>query len=258
VHAVEHGKEMSARTMIAFGGNGPLHATRVAQKIGVSKIIIPRDPGVGSAVGFLSAPISYEIIRSRYMRGDEFDVNAVARLFTEMEDEALAVVQAGAPGVRLNQQRLAFMRYVGQGHEIEIPLPAGKLGVGLGREIRKRFDALYQRQYGRTVPNVDVEIINWAFVAATPGAATCNIATARKTRKAKAQGQRKIYWGQLRKLLSVPCYQRATLQAGDFIDGPALIVEAQTTTLVSPEFNAVIDKAGNIVMTAHTKPGGQF
>jgi len=251
VHAVEHGKEISARTMIAFGGNGPLHATRVAQKIGVSKIIIPRDPGVGSAVGFLSAPISYEIIRSLYMRGDEFDVNAVARLFTEMENEALAVVQAGAAGVKLDQQRLAFMRYAGQGHEIEIPLPAGKLRVGLGREIRKRFDALYQRQYGRTVPNVDVEIINWAFVAANPGVATSNIATARRTRKAKAQDQRKIYWGQLRKALSVPCYQRETLRAGDFIDGPALIVEAQTTTLVSPEFNAVIDKAGNIVMTAH-------
>ena len=142
VHAVEHGKEISARTMIAFGGNGPLHATRVAQKIGVRQIIVPRDPGVGSAVGFLHAPISYEIIRSLYMRGEAFDAAAVRELFAGMEAEANAVVRAGAAGVRLEQRRLAFMRYQGQGHEIEIPLPAGRLGAGLGREIRKRFDAL--------------------------------------------------------------------------------------------------------------------
>ncbi len=95
VHAVEHGKEVSARTMIAFGGNGPLHATRVAQKLGISKVFIPRDPGVGSAVGFLSAPISYEIIRSLYMCGDGIDSGAITRLFAEMEREGRAVVQAG-------------------------------------------------------------------------------------------------------------------------------------------------------------------
>jgi N-methylhydantoinase A len=250
VHAVEHGKEVSARTMIAFGGNGPLHATRIAEKIGVSKVIIPRDPGVGSAVGFLSAPISYEIIRSLYMRGDVFDSAAITRLFAEMEREGRAVVQAGAAGVKLSQKRLAFMRYQGQGHEIEIELPTGRLGAGLGRQIRKRFDALYQQQYGRTIPNVDVEIINWAFVVATPGQVTRKVSAPRKRRSARPTEKRKIYWGQHRKSLEFRCYQRDNLQAGDYIDGPALIIEAQTTTLVSPLFNAIIDKVGNIIMTA--------
>jgi N-methylhydantoinase A len=250
VHAVEHGKEVSARTMIAFGGNGPLHATRIAEKIGVSKIIIPRDPGVGSAVGFLSAPISYEIIRSLYMRGDDFDSGAITRLFAEMEREGRAVVQAGAAGVKLNEKRLAFMRYQGQGHEIEIELPAGKFGAGLGKQIRKRFDALYQQQYGRTIPNVDVEIINWAFVVATPGKAARKVVAPRKLRAARPMAKRKIYWGQHRKSLEFRCYQRDNLQAGDYINGPALIIEAQTTTLVSPLFNAIIDKVGNIILTA--------
>jgi N-methylhydantoinase A len=250
VHAVEHGKEVSARTMIAFGGNGPLHATRIAEKIGVSKVIIPRDPGVGSAVGFLSAPISYEIIRSLYMRGDVFDSAAITRLFAEMEREGRAVVQAGAAGVKLREKRLAFMRYQGQGHEIEIELPTGRLGAGLGRQIRKRFDALYQQQYGRTIPNVDVEIINWAFVVATPGQVTRKVSAPRKRRSARPTEKRKIYWGQHRKSLEFRCYQRDNLQAGDYIDGPALIIEAQTTTLVSPLFNAIIDKVGNIIMTA--------
>ena len=250
VHAVEHGKEVSARTMIAFGGNGPLHATRIAEKIGVNKVIIPRNPGVGSAVGFLSAPISYEIIRSLYMRGDEFDSATITRLFAEMEREGRAVVQAGAAGVKLSEKRLAFMRYQGQGHEIEIELPTGKFGAGLGKQIRKRFDALYQQQYGRTIPNVDVEIINWAFVVATPGQVTRKVSAPRKRRSAKPTAKRRIYWGQHRKSLEFRCYQRDNLQAGDYIKGPALIIEAQTTTLVSPLFNAIIDKVGNIILTA--------
>lgn len=250
VHAVEHGKEVSARTMIAFGGNGPLHATRIAEKIGVRKVIIPRNPGVGSAVGFLSAPISYEIIRSLYMRGEDFDSGAITRLFTEMEHEGRAVVKAGATRTKLVEKRFAFMRYQGQGHEIEIELPSGRFGAGLGKEVRKRFDALYQQQYGRTIPNVDVEIINWAFVVATPGKQPRKVAAPSKIRSVRPTAKRKIYWGQLRKSLEFHCYQRDNLQAGDYINGPALIIEAQTTTLVSPFFNAIIDKVGNIILNA--------
>lgn len=250
IHAVEHGKEVSARTMIAFGGNGPLHATRIAEKVGVNKIIIPCNPGVGSAVGFLGAPISYEIIRSLYMRGDDFDHGAITRLFTEMEREGRAVVRAGAANAMLQEKRLAFMRYQGQGHEIEIELPAGKFGAQLGKQIRQRFDTLYERRYGRTIPNVDVEIINWAFIVATPGEPTRKLPTARKLRPARSSTKRRIYWGQQRKTLEFSCYQRAKLKAGDYITGPALIIEPQTTTLVSPGFNATLDKVGNLILTA--------
>ncbi len=252
VHAVEHGKEVSTRSMIAFGGNGPLHATRVAEKVGITRIIIPRNPGVGSAVGFLSAPISYEIIRSLYMRGENFDIAAVSKLFTEMETEARAVVRTGlSSSVKLEEKRLAFMRYQGQGHEIEIPLPAGKLRANLGQDIRARFDRLYRDQYGRTVPNVDVEIINWAFIAATPVADVTRVAAPRRKREPEPSASRKIYWGQLRKTLSVPCFRRENLESGDFIKGPALIIESQTTTLVSPSFDAAVDRAGNIVLTSN-------
>ena len=180
-----------------------------AEKIGVTRIIIPRNPGVGSAVGFLSAPISYEIIRSLYMRGEHFDVDAVGKLFREMQRDARAVVRAGAaPGEKLVEQRLAFMRYQGQGHEIEIALPAGKLRASLGKQIRKRFDRLYREQYGRTVPNVDVEIINWAFVAATPSAPI------RKSRGAAARTARASRW-QPQNLLGAVAKtsERALLQA---------------------------------------------
>jgi N-methylhydantoinase A len=170
-----------------------------------------------------------------------------------MEQEGRKVVQAGAPGVKLTQQRLAFMRYAGQGHEIEIPLPAGKPGPGLGREIRKRFDRLYQQQYGRIIPNVDVEIINWAFIVATPGQPTARVAKPRPRQRARSDSKRKIFWGQSRKTLQVPCYRREALRAGDFLEGPALIIENQTTTLVSPGFDAVLDQAGNIILTSNRR-----
>jgi N-methylhydantoinase A len=172
-------------------------------------------------------------------------------LFTAMAAEARAVVRKGAPaGVKLEEKRLAFMRYEGQGHEIEIPLPAGKLRASLGTTIRSSFDRLYRQQYGRTVPNVDVEIINWAFIAATPGTTVTAVSAPRRKREPSADRRRKIYWGQMRKSLDVPCYQREALLPGDFISGPALIIESQTTTLVSPAFDAALDRVGNIVLTS--------
>jgi N-methylhydantoinase A len=253
VHAVEHGKEISDRTMIAFGGNGALHATRIAEKIGVSRIVIPKDPGVGSAVGFLSAPISYEIIRSLYMRGEQFDLDAVKNLFKEMGLEARAVVQAGNTDAELKEKRMAFMRYEGQGHEIEIELPSGPLRSGLMSALRQRFDQNYKEQFGRIVPNVDVEILNWAFIAATPGRKTKSVAKPKSKKQPKPVGSRKIYWGQSRKKLEVPHFQRERLRSGDYLHGPAVITEAQTTTLVSPGFQANIDKVGNIILSSMKK-----
>jgi N-methylhydantoinase A len=100
------------------------------------------------------------------------------------------------------------------------------------------------------VPNVDVEIINWAFIAATPGAIVSRVSAPRRKREPGTDSYRKIYWGQMRKSLKVPSYQRETLLPGDFINGPALIIENQTTTLVSPAFDAVLDRVGNIVLTS--------
>ena len=127
MHAVESGKELDTRLMIAFGGNGPLHASRVARKTNVSRILVPKNPGVGSAVGFLHAPISFEVIRSKYMTLDSVCLEALNGFLREMEQEAKAVVRTAAPDSRLNTRRVAFMRYHGQGHEIEVELPDQEL-----------------------------------------------------------------------------------------------------------------------------------
>src|SRR4029434_8260839 len=139
VHAVERGAVVGQHTLIAFGGAAPLHAARVAEKIGVSRVIVPSNAGVGSAVGFLAAPIAYELVRSRQARLDAFDVAAVSDLLDEMAIEARALVEPGAAGAPMRERRAAFMRYVGQGHEITVELPNRRLTAADLAGLRHTF-----------------------------------------------------------------------------------------------------------------------
>ena len=109
------GKTYAGRTLIAFGGGGPVHACRVAEKIGISRVLVPSGAGVGSAIGFLRAPVGYEVVRSLYQRFSTFDVDAVNALLAEMQAEATRVVVAAGSGPATTETRTAFMRYVGTG-----------------------------------------------------------------------------------------------------------------------------------------------
>ncbi|MBV8509301.1 MAG: hydantoinase/oxoprolinase family protein, partial [Xanthobacteraceae bacterium] len=144
VHAVERGKDLEARTLIAFGGAAPLHAARLADKLGIRRVLIPSGAGVGSAFGFLRAPVAYEVARSRYVRLDaSFDPDFVNALFDEMRQEAKAVVRAGAPDAMLVETRAADMRYSGQGHEISVSLPLGRFDASLKPQLVKSYERDY-------------------------------------------------------------------------------------------------------------------
>ena len=249
IHAVEHGREISGRTLVAFGGNGPLHATRVAARTGTERIVVPRDPGVGSALGFLSAPVSYEIVRSRYTTLDAFDFDAVNRLFEAMERESMAVVQAGAPDAGIDVARTAFMRYRGQGHEIEVPVPLGRLGAAAAEHLRAAYDERYVSLFGRVVPRMVVEIMNWSVLASAVQAEPEPLPAVRGHGAPRAAGARGLFVDGAAEPLEVPCYRRDDLVPGNHILGPALVVEAQTTTFVSAGFEAVVDAGWNIVLT---------
>ena len=126
-HAIEANTSLGGRTLIAFGGGGPVHATRIAEKVGIDRVLVPRGAGVGSAIGFLRAPVGYEVVRSLYQRLGNLDVAAVNAVLAEMAAEASAAVAAGSFGAPTHETRMAAMRYVGQGHEITIPLPVRPL-----------------------------------------------------------------------------------------------------------------------------------
>ena len=256
IHAVERGKNLNGRTLVAFGGNGPLHATQVAEKTGVERIVVPPDPGVGSAVGFLSAPVSYEIVRSLYMLLSQLDLRAVTRLYEAMERQATEVVRAGAPGAQLRTRRSAFMRYRGQGHEIEVEVPGGDLTAFAFETLRGAYDEKYEALFGRVVPEMEIEIMNWSTVVSTEPKAPEPVPEAIGRGRPQPTDVRSLYFGRERERAEVNCYRRADLRAGDAIDGPALIVEPQTTTYVSPAFEATVDGGYNLVLTRRQSTGG--
>ncbi|WP_171175442.1 hydantoinase/oxoprolinase family protein [Ruegeria sp. HKCCD8929] len=253
MHAVESGKDLGVRTMIAFGGNGPLHATRVARSAGVSRIVVPPNPGVGSAVGFLFAPVSFEVIRSRYSLLDQLDLDGVNAVFDQMITEAQSVVAQGAAGADTETRRSAFMRYHGQGHEIEIPLRDRPLTKGDIEPLRTAFEAEYRTQFSRPVPGMEIEILNWAVRVATADLPAPPIPEAPPSKRVDPVERRPINCDLDGQTRQAGLFPRDHLTPGDLVQGPALITEPQTTTLVSADFTAQVDAIGNLVLTRNAK-----
>ncbi len=246
MHAVESGKDLDSRVMVAFGGNGPLHATRVARRAGVHRILIPRDPGVGSAVGFLFAPVSFEIIRTQYTMLETADPDRINVLFDAMLEEARTVVRAGAPDGVLTVRKVAFMRYHGQGHEIEVDLGDGALRHADLDRLKTTFEAEYSRQFGRTVPNMVIEILNWGASVSSAAPPLGEAPQAAPERPLEPPETRETWCHVTETWVDAAVTDRVDLAPGTALKGPALIREPQTTTYVSADFSAQVDGFGNI------------
>lgn len=248
VHAVERGAVVAEHTLIAFGGAAPLHAARVAEKIGVQRVIVPPNAGVGSAVGFLAAPVSYELVRSRHARLDAFDGAAVTALLDEMEAEARALVEPGARGEPVGARRSAFMRYVGQGHEISVALPEGPLAESDVPALRAAFEADYAALFARPIPGAAIEVLSWSVLATTQPVKPKPVAPVAATAAPEASGSRSFFDGRAGVSITVPLYRREAMAPGARVAGPAIIAEDETSTFVSMSFDAHIDAVGCIVM----------
>ena len=248
VHAIESGKDLRPRTLIAFGGAAPLHAARVAEKLGVNRVLVPANAGVGSAVGLLRAPVAYEVVRGRLLRLSSFDPDIANRLLAEMRAEAEAIVRRGAPGAPLAERRSAFMRYRGQGHEISVELPVRDFSAADRSSITSLFEEAYRRLYSRPIPGVEIEILSW--VVAVSAAAQGELASAVPLRlsEPKPRARRPVFDPQAGAFAEVPIYWRADLETGAKIAGPAVIAEDDTSTVISPLFEAQIDKFGYIAL----------
>ena len=248
VLAVEEGKVASEQTVIAFGGAAPLHACRIAEKLGIERIVVPVDAGVGSAVGFLRAPVAYEVVRSLNMRLSALDAAAVNELMADMRREARAVVESGAFGAALAERRVAYMRYLGQGHEIAVAVEAEHLGPDDGRALQAAYDREYELLFKRTIPDADVEVLSWGLTVSTVETMPAAESGAQVSAAPEPAGWRDLHDTESGEAAKVPLYRRADLAAGDGLDGPALIVEEQTSTFVSRAFRAMLAPGGNILL----------
>jgi N-methylhydantoinase A len=250
VHAIESGKDARGRTLVAFGGAAPLHAARLAEKLGLDRVLVPSYAGVGSAVGFLRAPIAYEIARSALQRLETFDAAAANALFARMRAEAEPIVRRGHPDAPLTETRSAFMRYRGQGHEIAVPLPTRRYRGDDAKTLRALFEDRYRRLYHRIIPGVEVEVLSWVlWLAAPPPAAAAAPPPLPPPYVAQPARHRPVFDRDTGEFATVAIYERRDLRPGAQIPGPAIVVEDETSTVVTRHFTARIDAFGYIELT---------
>ena len=240
VHTVEQGHETSNRTLIGFGGAAPLHISRVAEKLRVKKIIIPTNASVGSAVGFLRAPVGYEVVKSLRMLLNKFNFEKVNNLLASMRNEAENIIQKNSDKTEFSEERFAFMRYAGQGHEIKVPIDNEILSNEDVKKIKSSFEANYEKLYSRTLPNADIEILTWSLSLSIVGENSNQYLELDTYKTIKENSFIDFCDYQSGDKIKIPNYDRTELNPGDLIEGQCVITEAQTTIVVSNNFNTKV------------------
>jgi N-methylhydantoinase A len=257
VHALERGKDPRRFPLFAFGGAGPVHAYRIALSLGSPTLLAPLGAGVMSTVGFLSAPLAFDFVRSWPGRLDSLDWERANALLAEMEQEGQTLlVASGVPAAAIRHRRETDMRYVGQGHEIRVPLPVGRLEARHVPALVSTFEQVYQELYDRLGPPVAVEVINWRVVSAGPSPhlklQVANPAEAEPSVGNRAQaarkGERLAYFPETNGFTPTPIYDRYRLRPGAEFMGPAIIEERESTVIVGLGSRCHLDDHDNLVV----------
>lgn len=255
VHAVESGKELADFTMIAFGGAAPLHASRLCEKLNIDSLLIPPGAGVGSAIGFLRAPFGFEAVRGAFLKLSAFNPQWTNALIQELGSEAEKFARAGTPDGELIREIKAYMRYQGQGWEIVVNLPNRNFIEGDEIEIRRRFEDEYRRLFGRSLEGLDIEIMNWSVQASSPLVAVMPVAQVSKTKIIFTDIKREIFDAKIQAFVEASVYEREAMDVGNEVIGPAIIVENETTTIVTSGYTAVMQEDGCLLVRCKTGGG---
>ena len=249
VHAVENGEDLSEYTMIAFGGAAPLHAGRLCEKLGVDRLLVPPGAGVGSAIGFLRAPFSFEATRSVFMRLNEFDAAAIQKLLSELSDEATEFVKSCAPDEPISSHYKVYMRYSGQGWEIPIALTQAQATAPDAEIFKTLFEKDYIALFGRAVEGLEVEITVWAVNATTKAQPAGALEAYSELTGAETTGERAVFDAAVGEPVQAGIVERDQMNTGTSINGPAIIAEDQTTIIVPSSRTAVRQSDGCIDVT---------
>ncbi|MCY3952741.1 MAG: hydantoinase B/oxoprolinase family protein [bacterium] len=244
VHAVEGGKDLSGFSLVAFGGGAPVHATRLMDKLGLTEVLVPPGAGVGSAIGFLLAPFSYEAARSFYTTVEDFDGEGVNDTLAQLSAEAEAFVRRGTDA-QVDVQRQASMRYRGQGWEIPVALPPGEVTA---QALGGAFTAAYETHFGSAIDDLTIEAVSWSVRVASRRAPPEPVRPVIGGTAVTPGADRPVHDPATGERRDAGIVERAALVPGEQVQGPALIVEEQTTTVLGTHHAAVVAADGTLVI----------
>nr|WP_210292613.1 hydantoinase/oxoprolinase family protein [Rhizobium sp. BK602] len=249
VHTVENGKNISDFTMITFGGAGPLHAARLCEKMGISTFLVPPGAGVGSAIGFLRAPFGYESVRSAVFGLTGFDFAEANHLLEAMKAEALSFVEGGLDKHAPLIERTLFMRYAGQGWDIPVPLDGDRFDGTSAAKIAASFQGEYERFFGRAIEGLDIEIVSWSVKASSPLPPVERVASVVEGAVVAPGKSRRLFEASQGAYLDAGIHERGDLKPGDVVKGPAVIVERETSAVLTSSFKAIVQNDGCLLVT---------
>jgi N-methylhydantoinase A/oxoprolinase/acetone carboxylase beta subunit len=248
VVSIERGRDPRDLTLVAFGGSGPVHGCRLAQALGIPRVILPAAAGVTAAIGLLAAEVRFDVGRTYHRRIDEVDGERLAAIYDEMTTQAVAVVRESAVDGRIQVVRSADARYVGQGYELNVPVPAGPLDAAALGRVRAAFDDVYAARYGYADPRAPVEVVTWKLSAVAGAPRIALAKTPPCSGEGGRKGVRRAYFPEARGYLECPVYDRYALPPGIALTGPAIVEERESTTVLPPGVAAVVDEYGNLIV----------
>jgi N-methylhydantoinase A len=236
IHGIERGKDLRTYPLFAFGGAGPVHCWQVARILKLPRIVLPFGAGAMSAYGLLAAPLAFDFVRTARQRLDLADWPTINGLFDEMEAEGRALLtRAGVRAEEVRVARIAEMRYVGQGHEVESPIPPGPLDARQLDAITAGFEAAYRALYHRLPQGMAIEALNWRVtVSGPPPAMPGAIAATHRGAGGAVKGRRAAYFEEAEGFVKTPVHDRYALAPGDSFSGPAIVEERESTAVIGP------------------------
>ncbi len=249
VVSIERGRDPRTLTLVAFGGSGPVHGCRLAQALGIPRVILPAAAGVTAAIGLLAAEVRFDVSRTYVRRLDALEPARLDAMYAEMAAQATDVVRDAAVGGDVALARAVDARYVGQGYELTVPVPAGPFDAAALARVRAAFDEIYAARYGYAQPGEPVEVVTWKL-SAVGGAPRVALAKAPTTPGARAdKGRRRAYFPETGGWIDCPIYDRYGLAAGAQIAGPAIVEERESTSVLPPGTLANVDDYANLIVT---------
>jgi N-methylhydantoinase A len=254
VVSIERGRDPRTLTLIAFGGSGPVHGCRLAQALGIPRVILPAAAGVTAAIGLLAAEVKFDVARTFVRRFDALDAAQVETMYAQMAAQASEVVRESAVAGAVTIARSLDARYVGQGYELTVPVPSGRLDAAALARVRATFDEIYAARYGYSNPREPVEVVTWKLSAIGDAPRVTLAKAGAGVAGGGAKARRRAYFPETRGYVECVVYDRYGLAAGSRLRGPAIVEERESTTVLPPGTVADVDEYANLLVTLQAAP----